>query len=1021
MKIYRYPGVRPFQAADKALFFGRDRDIADLYEMVRAERLVVLFGKSGYGKSSLLNAGVLPRLAGVMTPVEVRLGEYIAGQSFSPVETVRRKASVPFKIILVGKTGLGKSTLGTRLQYPDNPLPHKLKATDTFPADLPPSLWTHFKQLDSAEKGSYLLVFDQFEEFFSYPPEQQRAFRDQLADLLNGEPPEALREAARALDREQRRLLTAPMDVRVLFAIRSDRMHELDRLKDRLPAILHKRYELKALSREQAREAIVGPAALDAHLHAVDPATIGDNKHTGTEPPSHSGEGMGVGLNPAAEFASPPFEYKEDALQKILSGLAISNTTQQSGVEAFQLQILCDSIENKVADGLVPDRDGNGLPDVTADDLPDFTEVFAQYYERRLSMLPETERAAARRVIEDGLVRYDPFTDDGRRLSVDGQALLKDYENIGLNPDLLRELENTFLVRREPNTLGGHNYELSHDTLLEPVVRAKKKRMAEEEERRQREALAAEEARIAREKAEAQRRQRRALVTSIVAGALVLGAVISISIAYQQSKKAADAVDLAERKTRDAEISDSLAQIKTRAAAVSDSLAGIEKRNAEAATSTALAAKNEADQKTKEAASAQEAARIAEVKAQAAINQSGIDSEMARLAKIDAEQKKKEADEATLLANQAKAEAERLTQVVVTNLLAQSRNAILHLDYDAAFSLLANAASLGTLRDSVAYELMEIAFFRYHAAQSTRANEPFEMAAKLLGKSGISQKNDIGDTLVALDKGRDSLIKARYFPFMLEIKGGVYQMQDEYETNVPGFQMAQTETTVWQYNLFCVANGRDITQRIGPDGKTLDENKYQPSWGWIGDNPVIYINWYDAAEYANWLSRKMNRAPAYEIKPGEKDSLNENEYDYFKWTVIPRENARGYRLPTEAEWEYAAKGGALRQRFKYSGSDEIDEVAWYDENSDSRTQAVRGKKANGAGLYDMSGNVWEWCFDWYGNLPAETLWGAKSGSYRVFRGGGWDFIALFCQASYRAYSDPNSRHDYFSFRLAFVP
>ncbi|MBK8194560.1 MAG: ATP-binding protein [Lewinellaceae bacterium] len=234
MKIYRYPGVRPFEAGDSALFFGRDRDIADLYEMVRAERLVVLFGKSGYGKSSLLNAGVLPRLAGEMTPVEVRLGEYIAGQSFPPAETVQRKT----------------------------PLQQRLQPEAAFLGRLPPTLWTHFKQLDSAEKGSYLLVFDQFEEFFSYPPEQQRAFRDQLADLLNGEPPEELREAARTLDREQRRLLTAPMDIRVLFAIRSDRMHEMDRLKDRLPAILHKRYELKALSRDQAREAIVQPALL---------------------------------------------------------------------------------------------------------------------------------------------------------------------------------------------------------------------------------------------------------------------------------------------------------------------------------------------------------------------------------------------------------------------------------------------------------------------------------------------------------------------------------------------------------------------------------------------------------------------------------------------------------------------------------------------------------------------------------------------------------------------------------------
>ncbi len=450
MKVYRYPGVRPFEAADKALFFGRDRDIADLYEMIRAERLVVLFGKSGYGKSSLLNAGVLPRLRTVMTPVEVRLGEYLPEQSLPPVETVQRKA----------------------------PLPVKINSEAAFLTDLPPSLWTHFKQLDSAGKGAHLLVFDQFEEFFSYPPEQQRAFRDQLADLLSGEMPEYLREAARSLDREQRRLLSAPMDIRVIFAIRSDRLHELDRLKDRLPAILHKRYELKALSREQAREAIIGPAAL-------------------TEPRPDLRKGSIITpTEDEWEFASPAFEYREDALEKILTDLAASNTSQQTGVEAFQLQILCDSIENKVTEGGVPDRDGNGLPDVAAEDLPDFNEVFSRYYERRLSQLPEAERTAARLVIEDGLVRYDPLTGEGRRLSVDGQALLKDYEGIGLHAELLRELENTFLVRREPNTLGGHNYELSHDTLLKPVVESKKKRMAEEEEQKRLAAAAAERERL---------------------------------------------------------------------------------------------------------------------------------------------------------------------------------------------------------------------------------------------------------------------------------------------------------------------------------------------------------------------------------------------------------------------------------------------------------------------------------------------------------------------------------------------
>lgn len=847
MKVYRYPGVRPFEAADKALFFGRDRDIADLYEMIRAERLVVLFGKSGYGKSSLLNAGVLPRLRQVLTPVEVRLGEYIPGQSLPPVETVRGKA----------------------------PVQHKLKTDAAFLAGLPTTLWTHFKQLDSAEKGAYLLVFDQFEEFFSYPPEQQRAFRDQLADLLSGELPEDLREAARALDREQRRLLTAPMDIRVLFAIRSDRLHELDRLKDRLPAILHKRYELKALSREQAREAIIGPAAL-----------------TDPRPDLREGRITMTPLKDEWAFASPPFEYREDALTNILNGLAITATVQQSGVEAFQLQILCDSIESRVADGLVPDRDGNGRPDVTAADLPDFTEVFAQYYERRLAHLPETERAAARRVIEDGLVRYDPFTDEGRRLSVDGQALLKDYENIGLHPDLLRELENTFLVRREPNTLGGHNYELSHDTLLAPVVRAKKQRMAEEEEQRRREERAAEEARIAHEKAEAQRRQRRALFTSFIAVILILSAVVATTFAV----------------------------IKT---------------------------------------------------------------------------------------NQAERAAER----AVIALLEAARKDILLLNYDAAFAKMKDASNLGSVKDSVAFELMEIAFFRYHAGQTTQATEPFSLAAKLLGKSDVSPKNGFDNALTTLDRSKDSLLKARYFPVMIDIKGGTYTMgsDDEddnwlisakppHQVTVSDFKMAQTETTVWQYNLYLTAQGKNIN-----DPEVIE----RPGWGWEGNNPVVNVSWYGAIDYANWLSGQQWPAlsPAVDTAGG---------------TYRPDWNARGYRLPTEAEWEYAAKGGAQRDPFPYSGGNELDDVAWYGNNSGNRTQAVATKKANGAQLFDMSGNVWEWCWDWRAEYTSDAQTnprGPDEGAGRVLRGGGWITGAQLCRAAYRLNSAPDIRYYNLGFRL----
>jgi formylglycine-generating enzyme required for sulfatase activity len=176
------------------------------------------------------------------------------------------------------------------------------------------------------------------------------------------------------------------------------------------------------------------------------------------------------------------------------------------------------------------------------------------------------------------------------------------------------------------------------------------------------------------------------------------------------------------------------------------------------------------------------------------------------------------------------------------------------------------------------------------------------------------------------------------------------------------------------------------------------------------NNPVTQVNWYDIVKWCNARSEKDSLKPVYYTDNAQTTVYQTGQLDLtpdaVKWT------ANGYRLPTEAEWEFAARGGTSSQGYTYSGSNTIDDVAWYSPPSGSATHTVGTKNANELGIYDMSGNVWECCWDLYGTYSSAALTdpkGATSSTTRVMRGGSIKYNSSGCRVTFRGIIYPNDQ------------
>lgn len=880
-KRYPFKFLDSYGKTDTDIFFGRDPEIEALYEMTFQSDILLVYGASGTGKTSLINCGLASRFqAHDWLALSIRRGNDL-------------NAALQQKLDEAA-SGADSEAADLDLSWLDE---------DEESTEAPSSALS--QQLQAIYRQYFrpiYLIFDQFEELYVLGSKAEQAeFIRNVQEIQSVEHP-----------------------VKMIFVIREEYLGHLFEFERSVPQLLRKKLRVEPMNLDKVGQVVRGAAQLKL---------------------------SNIRLQAGQEKA-----IIEGIFQKIKGKeqtLAIQLPYLQVFLDKLYLHITGD--ESRQADALFTTK--------ALSEIGDIGDVLRNFLEEQAIRIQKTLAGRHADLPEDTVWQIlSPLaTLEGTKEPMLETTLIKRLPTLApvVVSEGLRLLEQQRILRFDENE---GRYEVAHDSLAARIAehrnddeiaileirRLVSSQMALKADARElfsekqlnlidpyldKLGLEAEALELIEEsrkwvKATARRKRRRNL---IIGSVLALAAVVSIVFGL----RANTAAHTADTARQNAERSDSLAQIDKAKAIASDSLAQIDKQNA-------LAARERADSL---------------------------------------------ADEAQKARNQAQSALMGLRQTtaqIFDNLLLAAEEDILKLDYAAALEKIQNAAELQVNDQKVGQALMEIVYFYNETGQYPSALSLTTDLRQLLGTNRLRLDRDtlssVRNYLKNTNMERYDFLRKRYFPEMILVEGGAVTVGRYAGQKITGFRMAKYETTNWQYNLFCLNSGQDSIGRT------------QEGWGVGGNIPVVNVSWEDAIRYSNWLSNYEGVEKAYSgyIKSVEWDTI-----------------AQGYRLPTEVEWAYAARGGIRQDTFTYSGSTNLDSVGWYSSNSNNRPQAVGTKKANSLRLSDMSGNVWEWCWDTY----------RQEGSDRVFRGGSWGTSADDAGFSYRGYDYPANPSTGIGFRL----